>query len=1620
MTVGLLSFVTTAAFSAIFGNNQIGLNGIGYYTNLQPFNNWVKSGGAPTWTLTYAGFITSIAAHPTVSGWLQATTSAAHGLYNPNYANQPFGVTGVGGWTITVNNVKNGGTSLSGWTHSGNADVVVDGANTFSWIGTAGIGTPNVADLIVLLNGGNPPDKGSSLHGANSNVLQFIDANGDLQANIPHVTSASYQQYTYGLDFTSGANVPPGFSRNGQKFSIQWAAGTGTASVANGTTNATAPATANFTWTSSLDNLLVYFTITVPTADLSNPPKQIYWGPNNDSGSANPVTIDGHVGELAAWNAGIYGGKTYQSMLSAATGVIRTMDWFQTNGDIDFNSFSQWPAVSYNRWGSDGGNYAPQVVSPVPFAVLAQLANRTNKRPWLNIPHAFTVTKSSPFIGITKSSPGSNAVLTIGNPASPLQIPAKHNFVTGDQIIVNLYRTNLGVPFITNNSAVIAVGGANNVTWTAHGFPAGQNISFPNGGGNTSPGQNYYVTSGATLLTNSFQVSNTLANALAGTPITFSGTGGTFKATSQVNHTQFTVGAVTNYTVELLHCDSSSWGAVTSNGQYAVGDVNGPGGWCTTPFDLTHFGTQVTAMANAAIAQFNSNLIPSWEFGNELWNTAFPSNTMLIGQANNFVDASGTRYFGSFFDKMSGYLAAHAFNTIRTAFGGAGGRAKWVGNLSTQSGSPGTTLDNFTGMDKYIADFIPTLNRNDLFDNVSTTGYWGGGIYQGNGKYFITSASATTFTIDAANTAPSTVTIPSNSNTSASNPHWQYPFLPIIFGGSGTFPNDIATGVPLVGGNGGQLTGFNISGINSSGVMNVTTVDNFPTNTLAAGQSIWLSTSNAACSFWGFTYRKITAQLTAVSGTGGTGTYQTDSNVVQGAANGMLAEDTSLGNGVYWTLPPSTSTTMQFCRHETLARFTGSISNTPGGSYTGQVATKSRMSTILDTTNKQIMSRSHHISRDTISSLKVGIPNWYWNLNGDKLEHGSGGNITYTASIEYPAGTFTQVKFSAATSGVASTNTTLTSDSVSVSIPINTAFWVRIFGTAAVGTVYLAGIASPSSPQCDIGNGEAVALAASGLTDQTMSGTITPTSSGDARQVLSPVFITGTTSKASVLIVGDSRAWGYRDQFTSSGDLGEIARSIGPSLSYISVASAGDALGTFISSHANRVAMGAYVSHVISEYGINDLRASAGGQNRTAAAVLTDLQTVYGYYSANKIYQSTIPPAATSTDSFATLVNQTTDANSAQIALYNNTIRAGQANTVGHFEVASTIESSYNSGKWKVDGTASKYTVDGLHEQTFAYQAIASSGAINPAVLFNGTVTLTVTTAPLAGTPQIAAFKNVGGIGVTEATVISGSGSTWSLNGSAQTVTNAAGLINNMGAYNPVVLDTSNQGSGTFVCQWGGATLLRRWMNDSAALAISTPATWHNKYAYWNYKVNEQLSYGTDAFGGAPIKPFNGGPGSGYSGYFITDMPPLLIGGTGGAGTSAMPNPPGLVQYEGANGNYPVGIVAGLSGLAMLNDPQFYEFLPQCVGTNEQAALWTLQQQVWLAMPAYASNAPYSYNVTGFAVKEQAWFTDVINVTAKFQFGSLYFCDDVSGFGSPNWQQPVNGHPTYDALVASN
>lgn len=370
--------------------------------------------------------------------------------------------------------------------------------------------------------------------------------------------------------------------------------------------------------------------------------------------------------------------------------------------------------------------------------------------------------------------------------------------------------------------------------------------------------------------------------------------------------------------------------------------------------------------------------------------------------------------------------------------------------------------------------------------------------------------------------------------------------------------------------------------------------------------------------------------------------------------------------------------------------------------FIGQVATRSSVWDWSNAANKQMMSHTLHECRENVDYIKVAVPNWYCALQtapANGTEANNGATTTCTISIEYPVGVFTQAKFKGLQSGSVDAGTTGWSDWIEVSIPAGEWFGCWLWTSNPNGILY---------------NNNHVALPGEGC----VYGVTTPdlTATGgvltQATNIIqSPAAIIGLTSKKSVWISGDSRNAGIKD----SADLaiphaGQAAKCIGSKLAYINGAVASDRVQLANANYSKRSELAAFCTDVVTNYGINDLKPTGG--NRSAALVLTDLITFVGLFPGKRVFPCTITPLTTSTDSWATVGNQTVLASEAQRVSLNGSIRSGAVTgSAGFFEVADWVESARDSGFWKAPG----YTNDGIHELKKGNLAMKAAMAVNHA-----------------------------------------------------------------------------------------------------------------------------------------------------------------------------------------------------------------------------------------------------------------------------------------------------------------
>jgi hypothetical protein len=385
-----------------------------------------------------------------------------------------------------------------------------------------------------------------------------------------------------------------------------------------------------------------------------------------------------------------------------------------------------------------------------------------------------------------------------------------------------------------------------------------------------------------------------------------------------------------------------------------------------------------------------------------------------------------------------------------------------------------------------------------------------------------------------------------------------------------------------------------------------------------------------------------------------------------------------------------------------------------GTPYLGQVATNSRLPTNRSTTNKQANARTSHIARDAITSLQIELGNWYWVRSTAGPETAGGGNQTWSAAVEYPEGVIAgQFLWTGATTRVIASGSQALSDAVAVNIPKGARFWLRTFVNAVTAITFSEG--NTGFKQIDLANGEAYSYAASGLSDLTMGGTIT-----DVGAVSGPIYvpqaIVAQTKRPSFLFIGDSRTWGFTDNYSgNSVGLGELARYIGERFGYINMGSAGDTYSAFNAANTHRSGLKQYVSHVVIAGGINSLRSGGSGQNKSAATVLGELQTTIGLFTdVEKVITCTVAPNTSGAWTLVDGSDQTLNANAAAIQTYNEAIRAGVANSDGFFEIAAPISHATVAQKWLADGSVATFTTEGLHEKQAGYELLANTPASFP------------------------------------------------------------------------------------------------------------------------------------------------------------------------------------------------------------------------------------------------------------------------------------------------------------------
>jgi len=390
-------------------------------------------------------------------------------------------------------------------------------------------------------------------------------------------------------------------------------------------------------------------------------------------------------------------------------------------------------------------------------------------------------------------------------------------------------------------------------------------------------------------------------------------------------------------------------------------------------------------------------------------------------------------------------------------------------------------------------------------------------------------------------------------------------------------------------------------------------------------------------------------------------------------------------------------------------------------------------------------------------------------------------------TIEYPqgSGTFYDFTFSAASTVSVPNGLLVVSDPVAIPVVKGVDFNVRNYlaFTSPTSTTYW--------PSYDASRSGDKLYASATPNNQTHASYASHASNSSAGY--GPLAVLGYAQGAESLgTAGDSIQQGVGDQYTASGataappagvGLGYVARAIAAARGFCNVSRHAETAAQFLTSTTkHRLKLAATATRVLEAYGINDIRIN----NIAAFDLMVNRLLIWKWLALRGIdvWAGTMPPNSTSTDTWATVANQTVSnagQNTVRITV-NNWIRDGapinslgfpvptgtvgalRAGSFGHplrgyVELADAVESSRDSGLWKADGRVitdaaitsgtnqlTSVTANFTAADTGRTARVAGAGAAGATLVATLTYVnaTTVTTSANAGTTVSGATASIG------------------------------------------------------------------------------------------------------------------------------------------------------------------------------------------------------------------------------------------------------------------------------------
>ena len=358
-------------------------------------------------------------------------------------------------------------------------------------------------------------------------------------------------------------------------------------------------------------------------------------------------------------------------------------------------------------------------------------------------------------------------------------------------------------------------------------------------------------------------------------------------------------------------------------------------------------------------------------------------------------------------------------------------------------------------------------------------------------------------------------------------------------------------------------------------------------------------------------------------------------------------------------------------------------------------------------------------------------------MPGPANEYDVGAAMTLSASIEYPAnsGKFIDVPFNGALTGYCSgVSQNFVSDYFRFQRRKGQLFGLRIdlrmpsaINSGSIG-IPLMNVVQDDTANISRGaregarnNNNAAGIANPSLLHGGGSGQSHADGYNDPVNTFRPIVITGDINERSVAIFGDSIALGRYDVYDSSLRKGFFERSL--PYPHANFSRAGEQANGVIASSPRRVALvNQYFSHVISNYGHNDI--VSGGA--TDAQLVSYMSTFTTGFPGKRILPCTLTPYTTdgtalaqpTTAPWQLEATQTVAATNGYRESYNASVRAGLiSGCIGFVDVNLAATSTLNTSKWmggqKINGLLAPLTTDGIHPNHIGNAMIAGSMLYN-------------------------------------------------------------------------------------------------------------------------------------------------------------------------------------------------------------------------------------------------------------------------------------------------------------------